>query len=213
MAQAISIAASDALLVIDAQNDFMPGGALAVADGDAIVPLANALAAKFAVVALTQDWHPPGHASFASAHAGAKPFDVAAMPYGPQTLWPDHCVQGTSGAALHRGLDADRASLILRKGHHRGVDSYSAFEEADGRTTTGLAAWLKAKGIGRVFLCGLATDYCVAYSALDARAAGFEAVVVEDACRAIDVNGSLAAAWARMDAAQVRRARSAQLLA
>ena len=162
------------------------------------MPLANALMKKFAHVVLTQDWHPPGHASFASTH-GAEPFSTKRLDYGDQTLWPDHCVQGTHGAALHPALDTDTPFLILRKGMHRHVDSYSAFVEADGTTTTGLAALLHARGVKRVFCCGLATDFCVAFSALDARTAGFEAYVIEDACRAIDAIGSLDAAWARMD--------------
>jgi nicotinamidase/pyrazinamidase len=212
MADALAARNEDALIVVDVQNDFVRGGALAAPDGEAIVPLVNRLTAVFAQVVLTQDWHPRGHASFASSHPGAKPFDVIAMPYGPQVLWPDHCVQGSYGAALVDGLSLDSAFLVLRKGIHAAVDSYSAFVEADGKTTTGLAALLGARGVGRVFICGLATDFCVAYSALDARAAGFETCVVDDACRAIDANGSLAAAWARMDAAGVRRVASSALL-
>ena len=202
----------DALIVVDVQNDFVRGGALAVPDGEAILPLVNRLTGGFAQVVLTQDWHPVGHASFASSHPGAKPFDVIAMSYGQQVLWPDHCVQGSRGAALVNGLAVDSAFLVLRKGIHPAVDSYSAFLEADRKTTTGLGALLSARGVGRVFICGLATDFCVAYSALDARAAGFETLVVEDACRAIDASGSLAAAWARMDAAGVRRIASSALL-
>jgi nicotinamidase/pyrazinamidase len=208
---AIAIDDNDVLLAIDLQADFMPGGALAVEEGDSIVPLVNALARRFAYVVVTQDWHPPGHASFASTH-DAKPFETRRLPYGDQTLWPDHCVQGTAGAALHPDLAADQAFLILRKGAHPGIDSYSAFVEADGKTTTGLAALLKARGVKRVFACGLATDYCVAFSALDARAAGFETYVVEDACRAIDANDSLGAAWARMNAAEVWRIQSREIL-
>jgi nicotinamidase/pyrazinamidase len=204
MAQRIAILPSDVLLVVDLQNDFMPGGALAVADGDAIVPLVNRLAGRFANVALTQDWHAPGHASFASSHPGARAYETATLSYGPQTLWPDHCVQGSAGAALHAGLAIPHAFLILRKGVHIAVDSYSAFAEADG-STTGLAAFLRARGLARVFLSGLATDYCVAFSAVDAASAGFETIVIDDACRAIDVNGSLAAARARMSEAKVRR--------
>ena len=202
---------SDVLLVFDLQPDFMPGGALAVAEGDTVVPLANALMRTFAHVVLTQDWHPRGHASFASTH-GAAPFTTKRLDYGDQTLWPDHCVQGTPGAALHPDLDTDTPFLILRKGMHAAVDSYSAFVEADGRTTTGLAALLHARGVRRVFCCGLATDFCVAYSALDARAAGFDAFVIEDACRAIDADGSLDAAWARMNAAEVWRIASREIL-
>ena len=203
--------AGDALIVVDMQYDFMPGGALAVAGGDAIVPLVNRIAAKFANVVLTQDWHPPGHASFASSHPGAKPFDTIRLSYGEQVLWPDHCVQKSRGAELHRGLDIGQAILVLRKGANRDVDSYSAFVEADGASRTGLAGFLRERGIGRVFLCGLATDYCVGFSALDARSAGFDALVVDDACRAIDLAGSLAVAWAKMEAAGVRKISAAQL--
>ena len=212
MAEAFAAQADDALLVVDVQNDFVRGGALAVPDGEAIVPLANRLIGAFPQVAVTQDWHPRAHASFASSHAGAQPFDTIAMPYGEQTLWPDHCVQGTPGAALVADLAVDRAFLVLRKGIHAAVDSYSAFLEADRRTTTGLGAMFKARGVRRVFICGLATDFCVAFSAVDARAAGFEIFVIEDACRAIDAGGSLAAAQARMDAAGVRRIASSALL-
>ena len=211
MTARFSIGASDVLLAIDMQYDFMPGGALAVAEGDAIVPLVNRLATKFANVALTQDWHPAGHSSFASSHPGAKPFETMTMPYGAQVLWPDHCVQGSAGARLHEGLNIPHALLILRKGVNRNVDSYSAFTEADRITTTGLAALLKARGVKRVFLCGLATDFCVGWSALDARAAGFETFVIEDACRAIDANGSLDAAWKAMQGASVRRVMAAEV--
>jgi len=204
MAEPIVVDSEDALVVIDVQYDFLPGGALAVAEGDAIIQHCNRLAHAFPNVVVTQDWHPEGHASFASSHPGAEPFDVIELPYGNQVLWPDHCVQGSPGARLHAELDADRAFAILRKGANPMIDSYSAFAEADGRTT-GLAALLRARGIERVFVCGLATDFCVAYSALDAHAAGFETFVIEDACRAIDANGSLAAAWSRMTAAGVRR--------
>jgi nicotinamidase/pyrazinamidase len=208
----IVITAEDVLLVIDVQNDFLPGGALAVADGDAIIPLVDRLAREFESVVVTQDWHPAGHASFASSHAGAKPFDLIELPYGNQVLWPDHCVQGSPGALVHFALETqDRAFAILRKGANAMVDSYSAFAEADG-LTTGLAALLRARGIERVFACGLATDFCVAYSALDARAAGFETFVIDDACRAIDAKGSLAAAWARMEAAGVRRIDAREIL-
>ncbi|HET9018382.1 MAG TPA: bifunctional nicotinamidase/pyrazinamidase, partial [Acetobacteraceae bacterium] len=186
--------ASDALLVIDVQNDFVPGGRLAVPDGDAVVPPINRLARCFANVIATQDWHPPGHASFASSHPGRAPFETVALSYGPQVLWPDHCVQGTAGAALLDGLDIPHAVLVLRKGYRREVDSYSAFNEAD-RTPTGLAGYLRERGISRVFLAGLATDFCVGFSAIDARRAGFASVVIEDACRGIDADGSLAKAW------------------
>ena len=212
MNAAIAIDERDVLLIIDMQNDFMPGGALAVADGDAIVPLVNRLGQSFANVALTQDWHPAGHVSFASSHPGKKPFETIALPYGEQTLWPDHCVQCSPGAALHKDIAIPHAILILRKGYHRAVDSYSAFAEADRQTTTGLAGFLREKNIRRVFACGLATDFCVGWSALDASARGFETLVIEDACRAIDANGSLAGAWAQMAAAGVRRIRSAEIV-
>ena len=197
--------ASDALIVVDMQYDFMPGGALPVAEGDAIVPLVNRLASKFAAVVLTQDWHPTGHASFASSHPGAQPFETIRLAYGEQVLWPDHCVQQSRGAELHGALDIGHALLVLRKGANPEVDSYSAFVEADGVSKTGLAGFLRERGVDRVFLCGLATDYCVGFSALDARVAGFEALVVEDACRGIDLKGSLAAAWAKMNEAGVAR--------
>jgi nicotinamidase/pyrazinamidase len=205
MASQISIDSQDVLLAIDLQADFMPGGALAVDRGDEIVPLVNRLASRFEQVVVTQDWHPPGHASFASTHEGAKPFETKWLEFGDQILWHDHCVQGTPGAELHPDLAVDFAFVILRKGMHPGIDSYSAFVEADGKTTTGLAALLKARGVKRVFACGLATDFCVAHSALDARDEGFATFVIEDACRAIDASGSLNEAWARMNAAKVRR--------
>jgi nicotinamidase/pyrazinamidase len=201
----MQIRPEDLLLVIDVQNDFCPGGALAVSDGDAVVPVINHLAERFDHVALTQDWHPAGHSSFASSHPGSAPFETIAMPYGPQTLWPDHCVQATSGAAFHPELVTDRAELIIRKGFRGAIDSYSAFYENDRRTPTGLAGYLRERGITRVFLAGLATDYCVHYSALDARREGFDAVVIEAGCRAIDLAGSLAAAWAGMNEAGVAR--------
>jgi len=194
-----------ALLIVDVQYGFMPGGGLPVAGGDAVVPVINRIAPRFANVVLTQDWHPRDHVSFAARHPGRQPFETITLPYGEQVLWPTHCVQGTRDAALHDGLQVDHAQLIIRKGFRRDIDSYSAFVEADRRTTTGLAAWLHARGITRLWLCGLATDFCVAWSALDARAAGFEVTVIEDACRAIDRDGSLARAWADMAAAGVRR--------
>ena len=200
-----------ALIIIDAQYGFMPGGGLAVADGDAIVPVVNRIAPRFANVVLTQDWHPADHISFAANHPGRAPFETITLPYGEQVLWPTHCVQGTRDAALHDDLRVPQAQLIIRKGFHCDVDSYSAFMEADRRTSTGLAAYLKARGISKLYLCGLATDYCVAWSALDARAAGFEATVIEDACRAIDLNGSLARAWADMAAAGVGRVQSTDI--
>lgn len=205
--------ATTCLLVVDAQYGFMPGGGLPVADGDAIVPVINRIAPCFANAVLTQDWHPADHLSFAANHAGRQPYETIALPYGEQVLWPVHCVQGTRDAALHDALCVPQAQLVIRKGFHRDVDSYSAFLEADRRTTTGLAAYLQARGITTLYLCGLATDYCVAWSALDARAAGFEATVIDDACRAIDLNGSLARAWADMTAAGVVRTDSARLLA
>ncbi len=199
------------LIVVDAQNGFMPGGGLPVPRGDEVVPIINRLGKLFANVVITQDWHPAGHASFASSHAGKAPYDIMDMPYGPQVLWPDHCVQGTHDAALHKDLHLPHAQLIIRKGFHPQVDSYSAFMEADRTTTTGLAAYLQARGLRKAYVCGLATDFCVAWTALDARAAGFEVVVIEDACRAIELNGSLAAAWQQMLAAGVLRVQSDQL--
>jgi nicotinamidase/pyrazinamidase len=203
---------TDCLLVVDMQNDFMPGGALAVPRGDEIVPLVNRIAANFAVVVLTQDWHPAGHASFASSHAGRKPYETMRLAYGEQVLWPDHCVQGAPGAAFHAGLDIPHAQLVIRKGHHRKVDSYSAFLEADRKTKTGLDGYLRSRGVKRVFCVGLATDFCVAWTAMDARRFGLQAVVIEDACRAIDTGGSLAAAWQGMQQAGVRRLSSAAVL-
>jgi nicotinamidase/pyrazinamidase len=205
MPQATASGERDAFVIIDVQNDFCPGGALAVGAGDQVVPLINRIAHGFAHVIVTQDWHPPAHQSFASAHAGRQPFETVDFPYGPQTLWPDHCVQGTSGAAFHADLDVARAELIVRKGYRRLIDSYSAFFENDRQTPTGLAGYLRERGFARLFFAGLATDYCVQYSALDARRAGFAAVVVAAACRAIDLNGSLAAAWSAMHAAGVER--------
>lgn len=205
--------ATDLLLVIDMQNDFCPGGALAVPDGDEVVAPINALARRFAHVALTQDWHPPGHHSFASSHPGRAALETVDAEYGAQVLWPDHCVQGTEGAAFHRDLEAGHAELIVRKGFRREIDSYSAFFENDRGTPTGLAGYLRERGFGRIFLAGLATDFCVAWSALDARREGFEAVLIEDACRAIDIDGSLAAAIADMEAAGVSIARAADIAA
>jgi len=194
---------TDVLLVIDVQNDFCPGGALAVARGDEVVPVVNRLGAHFAHVVLTQDWHPRAHHSFASVHPGVKPFETIALPYGPQTLWPDHCVQNTPGAALHCDLHVPHAELVLRKGFRKAIDSYSAFYENDKRTPTGLAGYLRERGFTRIFLAGLATDFCVHYSAVDARREGFAAVLIEDGCRAIDLNGSLADAMAKMQAVRV----------
>jgi len=194
----------EALIVIDIQNDFCPEGALAVAGGDEIVPRVNALMDEFAVVVLTQDWHPAGHSSFAGSHPGAAPFGQVDMPYGPQTLWPDHCVQGTPGAAFHPGLRTDPADLILRKGFRPAIDSYSAFFENDKTTATGLAGYLRERGVRDLTFVGLATDFCVAWSAMDAARLGFGATVLEGACRAIDLDGSLDAARAAMRAAGVR---------
>jgi len=193
--------AGDALLIIDLQNDFCPGGSLAVAGGDEIIALLNRLARDFAHVLLTQDWHPRGHLSFASAHPGRQPFETIEMSYGAQTLWPDHCVQGTRGAALHEALQLPHAELVLRKGFRREIDSYSAFFENDRRTPTGLAGYLRERGLSRLFIAGLALDYCVRWSAEDAQRLGFESLVIEDACRAIDRGGSLAAARAALAAA------------
>lgn len=201
----------DALLVVDVQNDFCPGGALAVRDGDAIVAPINQLAARFSRVLQTQDWHSADHSSFASQHPGTTPFQTIELGYGRQTLWPDHCVQGTWGADFHDRLHLPQAELVLRKGHHRTIDSYSAFVENDHRTPTGLAGYLRERGLRRLFLTGLATDYCVHFTALDGRAAGFEIVVLLDLCRAIDLDGSLARALADMRAAGVHLAESAEI--
>ena len=183
--------AEQALIVIDVQNDFCPGGALAVSEGNRIVPLINRLIIEYDHVILTQDWHPAGHSSFASSHPGKMPFETIAMPYGEQTLWPDHCVQGTDGAAFHPDLQWTKAELIIRKGFRSAIDSYSAFFENDRRTPTGLGGYLKERGIAEIVLAGLATDFCVAYSALDAVKLGFKASVLLDASRGIDLNGSL----------------------
>jgi nicotinamidase/pyrazinamidase len=192
------IGSDAAFLVIDVQNDFCPGGALAVPDGDAVVPVINRLMSHFPRVVATQDWHPAGHRSFASSHPGRRPFETAAVDYGDQVLWPDHCVQGTPGAEFHRDLDAARAAMVIRKGMNPKVDSYSAFFENDRRTATGLVGYLNGLGIRRLYFGGLATDFCVLYSALDARAAGFACTVVSDACRGIDLDGSLQAAMQKM---------------
>ena len=181
----------DILLIVDVQNDFCPGGALAVREGDAILPAINRLAHSFAHVILTQDWHPQGHASFASSHPGKRPFDTIEVSYGAQTLWPDHCVQGTQGAAFHPKLDVPHAELVLRKGFRTSIDSYSAFCENDRGTATGLTGYLRERGFRRITLCGLATDFCVAFSAIDGRRAGFDVAVATSACRAIDHEGSL----------------------
>lgn len=199
----------DALLVVDIQHDFLPGGSLGVAGGDAIIPSLNALGRRFRHVVLTQDWHPPGHISFASSHEDAAPFQIMELPYGPQVLWPDHCVWGTHGAEFSPALDLPHAEMVIRKGYNEVVDSYSGFQEADRRTKTGLEGYLHERGFKRLFIAGLATDFCVNWTAIDARAAGFETFVIEDASRAIDTNGSLDQAWRDMTEAGVRRIVSA----
>jgi len=211
-APAQKIGARDVFVVVDVQNCFTPGGSLAVKEGDVIVPLINRIAKQFKHVVITQDWHTADHISFASQHPGRKPFDVMKLAYGNQVLWPDHCVQGTEGAALHKDLNIPHAELIIRKGYRREVDSYSAFLEADKKTQTGLGGYLKQRGLKRVYFAGLATDFCVGWSALDARKQGFEALVIEDACRGIDVQGSLAKAWAAMQVAGVKRIQSTDVI-
>jgi nicotinamidase/pyrazinamidase len=201
----------DVLIVVDIQNDFCPGGQLSVPRGDEVVPLINDLARRFQHVVLTQDWHPPGHLSFASSHPGKQPYDIIEVAYGPQILWPDHCVQATPGAAFHADLSVPHASLVLRKGIHRHIDSYSTFYENDRVTPTGLVGYLREKGLTRVFLAGLAYDFCVRYSAEDAVREGFDVVLVEDACRAIDVDGSLVAARASLDSLGVVHATAEQI--
>jgi nicotinamidase/pyrazinamidase len=213
MAEDVTIKSDDILLVVDVQNDFCPGGNLAVPDGDAVVPVINRLAGAFEHVVLTQDWHPAGHTSFASSHAGKAPFEVIDMPYGPQVLWPDHCVQGSAGAAFHPDLDIPHAELVIRKGYRSAIDSYSAFYENDHATPTGLAGYLRERGFARVFATGLALDFCVRYSAEDAVACGFETVLIEDACRAIDNEGSLDAARASFAEKGVTVIESARILA
>jgi nicotinamidase/pyrazinamidase len=207
-----SLRADDVLVVVDIQYDFLPGGSLAVAGGDEIIEPINALAKRFRNVVLTQDWHPAGHISFASSHAGMKPFQVIELPYGPQVLWPDHCIIGTKGAEFSVALDIPHAQTIIRKGYRETIDSYSGFKENDHQTLTGLAGYLRERGLKRIYLCGLATDYCVAWTAEDGVAAGFEAVIIEDATRAIDNDGSLAAAWERLDLLKVGRAKIADFL-
>ena len=204
---------TDALLLIDLQPDFMPGGALAVADGDQILPLINSLAAKFEHVILTQDWHPPHHISFASSHPGKAPFSQIEVAYGPQTLWPDHCLQGSLGAALHPALDVCHAELILRKGFRREIDSYSAFLENDHVTPTGLAGYLRERGLQRLFIAGLAYDYCVRFSAIDGKTLGFETIVMEDATRAVGLPGSVEATNAAFAAAGIPRISSREISA
>jgi nicotinamidase/pyrazinamidase len=204
--------ASDVLLVVDVQKDFCPGGRLAVPCGDEVVPIVNRLAAKFANVVLTQDWHPPGHLSFASSHPGKQPYQTIEVDYGPQVLWPDHCVQGTSGAQFRDDLHIPHAALVIRKGFRRAIDSYSAFYENDRTTPTGLAGYLRERGLARVFLAGLAFDFCVRYSAEDAHRQGLEAIVIEDACRGIDVDGSVAATRRRLAELNVRSVGAADVV-
>ena len=203
--------ASSALIVVDVQNCFVTGGTLPVKDGEAVVPIINRIAASFGNIVVTQDWHTPGHASLASTHPGKKPFETTKLSYGTQVLWPDHCVQGTQDAALHKDLKLPTAQIIIRKGFHKEMDSYSAFDEADHKTATGLAGYLRARGIRTLYVTGLATDFCVAWTAMDARKAGFVVYVVEDATRAIDLNGSLAAAWKQMAAKGVKRIQAGDL--
>ncbi len=189
---------AEALLIVDVQNDFCEGGALAVAGGSAVVPVINRMQADFPLVVATQDWHPAGHSSFAASHAGAEPFSTVEMAYGTQVLWPTHCVQGSEGAAFHPDLETDRVALIVRKGMDPAIDSYSAFFENDRETPTGLAGYLRDKGVTALSVAGLATDFCVAYSALDARALGFDVTLATEGCRAIDLDGSLDAMMGRM---------------
>ena len=208
----LTITPEDVLVVVDVQYDFLPGGNLAVAGGDEVVPLINALAKKVKNVILTQDWHPADHISFASQHSGKAPFDTVDLDYGTQVLWPDHCVWQSHGAELSADLDIPHAQLIIRKGFNRAIDSYSGFQEADRQTVTGLAGYLNDRDAGRLFVVGLATDFCVAWTALDGAAAGFDVTVIEDATRAIDSNGSLAKAWADLAEAGVERILSRELL-
>ncbi|MBD3160607.1 MAG: bifunctional nicotinamidase/pyrazinamidase [Candidatus Eisenbacteria bacterium] len=202
---------NDLLLVVDVQNDFFPGGALAVPKGDAILRPVNELGFRFQHCVQTQDWHPAGHTSFASRHAGKEPFETIELPYGEQILWPDHCVQGTHGAEFHPGLDIPGVETIVRKGYDPEIDSYSAFFENDHETPTGLDGYLRERGLGRIYAVGLAADFCVLYSVLDARRQGYEVAVVEDGVRGIDVDGSLGAAWRKMEEAGVVRLRSTDL--
>ena len=210
-ADKIKPGSASALIVVDVQNCFVTNGTLPVPKGEEVVPVINRIAPAFENVVLTQDWHTRGHASFASTHAGKKPFETTKLSYGMQVLWPDHCVQGTDDAALHKDLKIPQAQVIVRKGYHKDVDSYSAFEEADRKTPTGLAAYLKQRGIKTVFVSGLATDFCVAWTAMDARKLGFDTYVIEDAARGIDLNGSLAAAWKQMTAKGVKRIQSSDI--
>jgi nicotinamidase/pyrazinamidase len=208
MSETIHPGTGDVLLVVDPQNDFCPGGALAVPAGDAVLPIVNRLAERFEHVILTQDWHPRGHLSFASSHPEYKPFDAIQLPYGEQILWPDHCVQESFGAAFHRGLHIARAELIIRKGYHRNIDSYSAFYENDRRTPTGLSGYLRERELTGIFLAGLALDYCVRFSAEDARNHGFTVAVIEDACRGIGVGDSMSVTQRSFAEHNVRRLRA-----
>jgi nicotinamidase/pyrazinamidase len=211
-AQSMKPGDGDVLVVTDVQNCFLPGGTLPVPEGDKIIPIINRLGALFRNVVMTQDWHTAGHISFASSHPGKKPFETIQLPYGTQVLWPDHCVQGTADADVAKELRVPHAQLVIRKGYRQHVDSYSAFLEADRKTMTGLTGYLKERGLKSVYFTGLATDFCVAWSALDARRAGFDAAVIEDATRGIDAGGSLARAWTDMTSAGVKRVQSSQLL-
>ena len=210
-ADKIKPGASNALIVVDVQNCFLPGGSLAVKDGDQVIPVINRIAKAFENVVMTQDWHTPHHVSFASSHEGKKPFEMIKLAYGNQVLWPDHCVQGTEGAQIAKDISIPQAELIIRKGFHNDVDSYSAFVEADKETHTGLASYLKERSIDTVFVTGLATDFCVAWTAIDARHAGLTTYVVDDACRGIDINGSIAKAWEDMSAAGVKKIQSGDI--
>ena len=210
-AEKIPIDDNTVLIVVDVQNCFLPGGSLAVKDGDQVIPIINRIAKAFPHVIMTQDWHTPAHVSFASTHPGKKPFEVIKLGYGDQVLWPDHCVQGTSGADISKDISIPHAELVIRKGYHKDIDSYSAFFEADHNTPTGLGGYLTERGIKRVFVAGLATDFCVAWTAMDARKVGLETFVIEDACRGIDAQGSLAKAWAEMHRAGVKRMQSGDL--
>src|SRR5262245_24803724 len=212
-AEKIAVDGKSVLIVVDVQNCFLPGGSLAVKDGDQVIPVINRIAKNFANVVMTQDWHTPGHISFASAHPGKKPFEVVKLAYGDPVLWPDHCVQGTPGADISKEISIPHAELVIRKGYHQAMDSYSGFFEADHKTPTGLGGYLSQRGIQKVFVGGLATDFCVAWTAIDARNIGFETYVIEDACRGIDTQGSLQKAWADMLQAGVKRIQSADLAA
>ncbi|WP_375451135.1 nicotinamidase [uncultured Devosia sp.] len=209
----IDIGANDVLIVVDMQYDFLPGGPLGAPGADHIIPLINALATRFANVVLTQDWHPPGHVSLASSHPGRQPFETIELSYGPQVLWPDHCLWGTHGAEISAEIVIPHAQLIIRKGYNRDVDSYSGFQEADRKTHTGLAGYLKERAIDRVFVTGVATDFCVGWTALDAQSAGLQTAVIEDATRGIDTNGSMHRAWANMTTAGINRLQSNDILA